>query len=262
MLQVNGETLEFFVSGDRESRTVRLLIQGLGCEARYVWSDLVQSLKLQGDQALNVAFNVRGIGGSSGWPSSLVQMADDALELLETLDAGPVHVVGHSLGGAVGLHLYSRAPSFVRSLTLMDSVPKYSDTSRRGFEWRAELVKQTGRVSSIFESVVPRSFGSYTIHNQPDVISGFCAMLSRQSADVYSQICALAASTDLRECLLSVRVPTRFIGGVEDHSTPPALLEDLAETIGCTFYRVANAGHNPPVEQPEALARILLSDFS
>ncbi len=66
-----------------------------------------------------------GYGGSAPWPGlgtfSLAQEANIVHALLG--DAGErVHLVGHSYGGAVALHIARRRPGRVRSLTLVEPV--------------------------------------------------------------------------------------------------------------------------------------------
>ena len=48
------------------------------------------------------------------------QHADDLAALIEELDVGAVHVVGHSRGGAVALQLALQRPELVRTLVLAD----------------------------------------------------------------------------------------------------------------------------------------------
>lgn len=68
-----------------------------------------------------VAVDLRG-HGSSTWapPWSLAQAVDDVLDTLDHLGIPAADVVGHSYGGAVGLHLAARAPERVGRLVLLD----------------------------------------------------------------------------------------------------------------------------------------------
>jgi pimeloyl-ACP methyl ester carboxylesterase len=47
--------------------------------------------------------------------------AHDALAVLRAVDAGPAHVVGHSMGGRVAQHIYFEQPGAVRSLVFCAS---------------------------------------------------------------------------------------------------------------------------------------------
>lgn len=89
--------------GDIHSDYSRLLIQGLGCAAETIWRPLLTQLNLLGESRRHIAFDVRGIGKSSGWPVSIEQMADDAAFILSCLKISSVEVVGHSLGGAISI---------------------------------------------------------------------------------------------------------------------------------------------------------------
>lgn len=66
----------------------------------------------------------RGQGGSDRAPRDQLEidtLATDAAGLLEHLDAGPVHFVGHSLGGFVTLRLAARRPELLTSAALLGS---------------------------------------------------------------------------------------------------------------------------------------------
>ena len=52
---------------------------------------------------------------------SIPQHADDLAELIRVLDLGPVHLLGHSRGGAVVLNVAARHPEVIRTLILEDA---------------------------------------------------------------------------------------------------------------------------------------------
>lgn len=52
---------------------------------------------------------------------SILQHADDVAEFTRVLDLGPVHLLGHSRGGAVALNVAARHPGVIRTLILEDA---------------------------------------------------------------------------------------------------------------------------------------------
>ena len=66
-----------------------------------------------------IAPDLRG-HGRSPWipPWNFETLVDDAVAVIG--DRGPVLLVGHSFGGAIGLHLAARHPELVRGLVLLD----------------------------------------------------------------------------------------------------------------------------------------------
>ncbi len=51
-------------------------------------------------------------------------LAADVAKFIDSLGVGPVHLLGHSMGGKVAMRLAIDAPSLVRSLTFVDIAPK------------------------------------------------------------------------------------------------------------------------------------------
>jgi pimeloyl-ACP methyl ester carboxylesterase len=52
---------------------------------------------------------------------SILQHADDVAEFIRRLDLQPVHLLGHSRGGAVVLHVAARYPEVIRTMILADA---------------------------------------------------------------------------------------------------------------------------------------------
>jgi len=74
--------------------------------------------------------------GSSPWGDdcSYAALSADVIALLDRLALGPVHLVGHSMGGKVAMRLVMNRPDLVARLTIVDIAPRaYSDRVRVEF---------------------------------------------------------------------------------------------------------------------------------
>lgn len=87
-----------------------------------VWDPQLLALK---DIVHGVAVDQRGHGLSdkpdSGYGAG--DLAEDILALIRTLDAGPVFIVGHSLGARNGVEAAALAPDLVRGVVAIDFTP-------------------------------------------------------------------------------------------------------------------------------------------
>jgi len=72
-----------------------------------------------------VTFDNAGVGGSTGTtPSTITQMARDAIAFLDALELGPVDLLGFSIGSFVAQEIALIRPAVVRRLVLASSAPR------------------------------------------------------------------------------------------------------------------------------------------
>src|SRR4029450_2161613 len=72
-----------------------------------------------------VTFDNAGVGASTGTtPSTIEQMARDAIAFLEALDLGAVDLLGFSIGSFVAQEIALIRPAVVRRLVLASSAPR------------------------------------------------------------------------------------------------------------------------------------------
>jgi pimeloyl-ACP methyl ester carboxylesterase len=100
-------------------RELVLCVHGMSGAATN-WTDLMAELAAEFDCA---ALDLPGSGFSppprTGAGYSVSALAGTVIRLIETLDAGQVHLVGNSMGGAVAVRVAARRPDLVRTLTLI-----------------------------------------------------------------------------------------------------------------------------------------------
>lgn len=76
-----------------------------------------------------VAVDLRGYGDTEATPvdpkRGLSDMAEDVWAMVDALDLGKVHLVGHSMGGGVVMKAMLQRPEAIRTVTLVDPVSPY-----------------------------------------------------------------------------------------------------------------------------------------
>ncbi|MEU8196910.1 alpha/beta fold hydrolase [Microbispora amethystogenes] len=110
-------------------RETAVYVHGLAGSATN-WTDLMGELA---GEVRGVAVDLPGAGHSPQPPDgdySVAASATAVVRLVEALGDGPVHLFGHSMGGAVSVRVAATRPDLVRSLTLVspalpDLRPRY-----------------------------------------------------------------------------------------------------------------------------------------
>ncbi len=79
-----------------------------------------------------ITFDNRGVAASSGrTPSTIAQMALDAIEFIDALGLGEVDLLGFSIGSFVAQEIALVRPATVRRIVLASSAPKGAQRDAR-----------------------------------------------------------------------------------------------------------------------------------
>lgn len=201
-------------------------------------------------------YDHRGHGGSptAPGPYRLDDLADDVLELLDTLDLPRVSYCGVSMGAMVGMWLAGHAPERIERLVLCCAVATF--VTAQPWLDRAAQVRASG-TGAIAPAVVRRWFTPEFAARCPEVVAAFEADLSRVDDEGYAGCCDALAASDLRSVLPAIEAPTAVVAGAYDEATPPRCGRTVAEAIPGASFHVVPGAHLANVEAADQVSAIL-----
>jgi 3-oxoadipate enol-lactonase len=234
-----------------------LLIAGLG-QGLWAWRYVVDALS---ERRRTIAFDARGTGRSprlSG-PCSIRDFAEDVDEIVAGRRA---HVVGLSMGGYVALTLALIHPESVRSLVLAgtgaggrDRVPRPQDV-RDAFDAALSLPYE-----EFVRVTLPYAFAPGWTERNPERTEEIVAARLEHPAGFDT----IAAHADACYAYYAegvpvqrIDVPALVVHGDADRIVPVENGRALAARLpNAEYVELAGAGHNLPLERPEAFVRLV-----
>ena len=186
--------------------------------------------------------------------NSVADYADHVAAFMDKLKLPPeTHVFGNGFGAFVALMLAIRHGKRINRLMLADVVAAFPEPARVPFRVMAEKVTAIG-MSAVLDAAIGRMFPPAFQTAHPDEVALRKAALARVDPECFSRACLGLAALDTTAHLDQITNPTRVLCGALDLTTPPALAAALAKGIPSATYReIADSGHCPMVEQPNAL---------
>ena len=203
--------------------------------------------------------DLRGHGRSPVTPlaSGLEDFADDVHETLVQQRFAPCAVVGFSFGGMVAQTLALRHPQDVDALVPCACPSSLTAENRAVAEKRGTDAEQGGMEVTV-EATLDRWFAPAFRAAKKDAAAR--ERLLTDDPRGWAQGWRAIARIDNLPRLHAVRVPALCIAGELDKSSPPHIVEAIAKAIpGARFRVIPGAPHMLFIEQPEAVARELLS---
>jgi 3-oxoadipate enol-lactonase len=188
-------------------------------------------------------------------------LADDAIALIERL-GGPVHFIGQSMGGFVGLRIAARRPDLLKTLVVCGSSADAEEEPARFETLLTHLLSQG--THGVEDNLMKVMFGTTTLADAA-LASGLADWRARFTKLPRESIGLSAAGVVERGAILPALrrtpVPILAISGDEDWVYPAKHAERIAATVKHgRAARIAAAGHSLVWEQPAA-ANALIADW-
>lgn len=128
-----------------------LLLHGF-LENHSMWTPFLTALTAK-HRVICIDLLGHGQSDCTGYIHTMEEMAQAIVTVVNHLDLEPVTIVGHSMGGYVGLAFAKAYPSQTQALCLLNSTPEADNQERKALRTRANQMAKTQ-----FEPLVRMSF--------------------------------------------------------------------------------------------------------
>ena len=236
---IRGRRVEYEIVGTGEPL---LLVHGLSGSTRW-WARNVPALARHHAVYL---LNLPGFGALRwrGPRFVLREAADWLAEWIESVGIGPCHLVGHSMGGYIGIRVAARRPELIGRLVLV--APAGLPTGRSIVSYGVPLLAASLAATPSFLPILAL-----------DAMRAGPLTLLRAARDLLAE--------DVRDDLHAIVTPTLLVWGDRDALVPPSLAPAMRDEIrDAELVLLRGAGHIPYYDQPgqfdDALLRFLAGE--
>jgi len=240
-----------------------VLIRGLGCWSVHWhgWDNLLAK------SCTVITFDNKGLGLTTSpmhlW-HTVKEIADDIAIILKSERIESAHVVGTSLGGMIGLKFAQEYPAMTQSLSVIGSSIGRSGHMRISLPaikllLRAPFIPDTYHEELADLLTSPKTSREKRLKLAEDFRSEDKKQ-KRPTGAVLAQLIA-ALRFNRWERLKHIECPTQIVVGRHDQFVPIGNSLFLHEKLpGSKLVEVPDAGHDPHVDKPELMTKII-EDF-
>lgn len=184
-----------------------------------------------------------GFGRSKAWTAqpTIPEMAQIVEQWMDLQSIEQTHLIGHSMGGQIAIHIAAKSPQRVRKLVLVSSagIPRKLSMSALA-HFMAEVIPPRRWGNRAFLPTIARD----ALRAGPRAFLGATSLLLRD---------------DVRPLLPLIQAPTLLIWGKLDPLTPFMHGEFMAQHIpAARLLTFEDAAHMPMVDRPERFNREVL----
>lgn len=249
-VKASGQRFVYYTEG--EGAPV-LWIHGL-CESAEIWQEILPDFP----GYKHILVDLPGCGNSEGWDEdalSVDAMAAAVYEVLKAEKAASVALIGHSMGGYVGLSLLDKHPQLLSGICLLHSTPVADSEEKKRNRERGIQVFLQNR-----DLFMREFFRNLFAEDLQDLLRERWMKLFEQSKKIPSgsvtgTFKALRDRKDRTAALKAFRGSKYFLIGGKDNVLAAADLHKQALETGSEHILWSDCGHMAFYENPGACAK-------
>ncbi|MGE0312374.1 MAG: alpha/beta fold hydrolase [Lautropia sp.] len=227
-----------------------LMVHGLGGTSN-TWAAMMPAFAAW--QAIRIDLPGAGRSWRLDGELSIARLVDAVQRVADDAGVTRAHLVGHSMGCIVAMHLAAARPTLVRSLCLFGPLLAPPEAARAAIRARGRKALDEGQagMQAIADALLEVSVATETRERRRAACAFVRESIMRQPPAGYHRHCeALAAATEAD--VGAIRCPTLLVTGDQDAIAPPQAVRDLGRRLHDASVEVLRGcGHWEPVEQPD-----------
>jgi 3-oxoadipate enol-lactonase len=211
--------------------TPLLLIHGLAGD-HTAWLPQLAAFK---DRHRVIAFDNPGSGRSSPVtsPTSMQELAEASLRLMDALRIDSAHVVGRSMGGAVAQCMALASPDRVRTLVMAASFAKLDPVGARWIESMREVLAWRGSWTDWGRLFSPTFVSPAFFNANPERMAMIEKLVGDETRDKvsYANLNNAVLAADNLDRIGGIRCPVLIMAGRQDAICSPQATQWMAERL-------------------------------
>jgi len=210
-----------------------------------------------------IAFDFRGQGKSPSTKGGydMDNLTQDTLALLDQLVEGPVHFLGLSMGGFIGMRLAIHHPERLKSLMLLETTADPEPEENKPKYLKLCFVAKWFSTSLIVNKVMAIMFSQSFLNdpNKKELKTEWENRLKSLNRWTFGRaVDGVVHRKGVYELLNNINTPTLIIVGDEDVATVPAKAKRIHDAIeNSQLEHVPQAGHTSSIEQPKIINQLI-----
>ncbi|WP_109439964.1 3-oxoadipate enol-lactonase [Acinetobacter haemolyticus] len=250
ILNRQGYQLAVQVQGQKDAPVI-MFSNSLGTD-HGMWQAQVEALS---EQYRIVTYDTRGHGASRVIEQSTLQnLAEDVVDILDALKIDKAHFCGISMGGITGLYLAIHHADRFLSVTIANSAAKIG--TAEAWNNRADNVEQHG-LAELVKTTHTRWFSEHFDYAHDVLAQKTIQSLALTPAQGYANACRALAGADLSDQLQQIQIPTCIIAGQFDPVTTVQDADFMHQSISQSQLEILAASHLSNIEQPQVFNQAL-----
>lgn len=208
-----------------------------------------------------IAYDNRGHGQSTcpDAPSSLSDLANDAVAVLDAAGVHQAWWLGISLGGMTGMQALLDHPGRWLGLMACHCRARIDQAGIDGWNQREAVAREQG-MAGIAEGTAARWFAPEVHAQQPETMAQVKAMIARNTAAGFATCTHAIKTMALWDRLPELKGPVCYLAGAQDGAAPPAEMQAMADRVpGSRFEVLDPCGHLSSIQRPQDLVALFLN---
>jgi 3-oxoadipate enol-lactonase len=247
-IKVNNINYYYEEAGSGETL---LLIAGVGCDVS-VWTSVFGKLS---QNFRIVMFDNRDVGRTDYVDANYTveDMADDTVRLIRKLGYEKIHILGHSMGGAIAQNIAFRYTDVVDKLIISNSLVHMPTVSQTALEFAGRIKNITSDLGLSAQAIAPWIYSDDYLRFDNNLEKLAQLMQSYpfpQRSDGYLRQLNALSKFDSTGYLHQIRHLSLIIAGSHDLLTPLSQSQIMADHIPNSQLVVLPGSHLPIIEIP------------